>query len=65
MSANRKVIQGMSGLVSAVKGLDLNQFIKGLENIQQGLAGATDTVRLVKSAYDDAYSVKVKVFSNV
>jgi len=33
-----KVIRGVSGLVSAVKGLDLNGFIEGLENIQKGLA---------------------------
>ncbi|KAK3805150.1 MAG: hypothetical protein J3Q66DRAFT_423414 [Benniella sp.] len=36
------VIQGLSGLVSAVKGLDWNGFIKGLRNIQQGMAGVTD-----------------------
>ncbi|KAF9275602.1 hypothetical protein BGZ68_010659 [Mortierella alpina] len=36
----RAVVSGISGLVSAVKGLDLNQFIEGLEQIQDGLAGA-------------------------
>ncbi|KAK3813183.1 MAG: WD40-repeat-containing domain protein [Benniella sp.] len=51
-----KVIQGVSGLVSAVKGLDLNGFIKGLENIQQGLIGAAEVVHLVKSAYGEAIS---------
>jgi hypothetical protein len=51
-----KVIQGVSGLVSAVKGLDLNGFIKGLENIQQGLTGAAEVVQLVKSAYGEAIS---------
>jgi hypothetical protein len=52
-----KVIQGVSGLVSAVKGLDLNGFIEGLENIQKGLAGATEMVQVVKTAYDGAKSL--------
>jgi hypothetical protein len=34
-----KVIQGVSGLVSAVKGFDLNGFIEGLGEIQQGMVG--------------------------
>ncbi|KAG0349437.1 hypothetical protein BG005_010972 [Podila minutissima] len=33
------VIGGISGLVSAVKGLDVNQFLEGLDQIQEGLAG--------------------------
>ncbi|KAF9344319.1 hypothetical protein BGX34_005787, partial [Mortierella sp. NVP85] len=52
-----KVIQGVSGLVSAVKGLDLNGFIEGLGKIQQGLAGATEIVRVVKTAYEGAVSL--------
>jgi hypothetical protein len=52
-----KVIQGISGLVSAVKGLDLNEFIKGLGNIQQGIAGASEVVQIVKSAYEGASSL--------
>ncbi|KAF9974257.1 hypothetical protein BGZ65_008830, partial [Modicella reniformis] len=47
-----KVIKGVSGLVSAVKALDLNQFIEGLGNIQQGFAGASEAFRTVKTAYD-------------
>jgi len=53
-----KVIQGVSGLVSAVKGLDLNRFIEGLGKIQEGLAGASDIVKVVKTAYDGAMSLK-------
>jgi len=49
-----KVIQGVSGLVSAVKGLDLNGFIDGLVKIQDGLAGAGEIVRVVKTAYEGA-----------
>ncbi|KAF9346371.1 hypothetical protein BGX34_003930, partial [Mortierella sp. NVP85] len=52
-----KVIQGVSGLVSAVKGLDLNGFIEGLGKIQEGLAGASEIVEVVKTAYDGALSL--------
>jgi len=52
-----KVIQGVSGLVSAVKGLDLNGFIRGLGNIQEGIAGASEIVHVVKDAYDGAKSL--------
>jgi len=33
-----KLIQGVAGLVNAVKGLDLNGFMDGLKDIQQGMA---------------------------
>jgi len=52
-----KVIQGVSGLVSAVKGLDLIGFMDGLKDIQQGLAGASDVVRFVVTAFDDVTSL--------
>ncbi|KAK3816625.1 MAG: WD40-repeat-containing domain protein [Benniella sp.] len=52
-----KVIQGVSGLVSAVKGLDLNGFIEGLGKIQDGLAGATEMIQAAISAYDRAMSL--------
>ncbi|KAF9360000.1 hypothetical protein BGX26_010837 [Mortierella sp. AD094] len=52
-----KVAQGISGMVSAVKGLDLNGFIDGLGNIQQGLAGAQDVFELAHSAYESASSL--------
>jgi hypothetical protein len=42
-----KVTQGVSGLVSAVKGLDLAGFIEGLGKIQKGLAGASEIVQVV------------------
>ncbi|KAK3806091.1 MAG: hypothetical protein J3Q66DRAFT_422285 [Benniella sp.] len=51
------LIQGVSGLVSSAKGLDLNGFIEGLRNIQQGMAGATDVYKLVNTAYRDATSL--------
>jgi len=52
-----KVIQGVSGLVSAVKGLDLSGFIDGLGKIQEGLAGASEIVRVVKTAYEGSVSL--------
>ncbi|KAF9350073.1 hypothetical protein BGX34_001426 [Mortierella sp. NVP85] len=52
-----KVIQGVSGLVSATKGLDLNKFMKGLGNIQQGMAGASAVVTVAMTAYKDATSL--------
>ncbi|KAF9951385.1 hypothetical protein BGZ65_005974, partial [Modicella reniformis] len=52
-----KVIKGVSGLVSAVKGLNLSGFIEGLSDIQKGLAGATEVVQLVVSVFDDVSSL--------
>ncbi|KAF9347278.1 hypothetical protein BGX34_003276, partial [Mortierella sp. NVP85] len=52
-----KVIQGVSGLVSAVKGLDLNGFMDGLVNIQQGFAGASEIAQVVKDAVNGAVSL--------
>ncbi|KAF9358576.1 hypothetical protein BGX34_008869, partial [Mortierella sp. NVP85] len=51
-----KVIRGVAGLVKAVKGLDLNGFIDGLNDIQQGLAGVSEVVQGVKSTYDGVIS---------
>ncbi|KAF9958452.1 hypothetical protein BGZ65_001441, partial [Modicella reniformis] len=52
-----KVIQGVSGLVKAVKGFDLNGFIDGLKDIQQGLAGASKVVEVVITAFDGVTSL--------
>ena len=52
-----KVIQGVSGLVSAVKGLDLNGFVEGLKDIQQGMAGASEVYQFVKDAYGGVTSL--------
>ena len=57
MRRTGNVIQGVSGLVSAAKGLDLNGFIEGLGNIQQVMAGVTDVYKLVNTAYKDATSL--------
>ncbi|KAK3810111.1 MAG: WD40-repeat-containing domain protein [Benniella sp.] len=57
MRRTGKVIQGVSGLVSAVKGLDLNKFMEGLGDIQKGIEGASKVVEVVKSAYGDVASL--------
>ncbi|KAF9559906.1 hypothetical protein EC968_006410 [Mortierella alpina] len=43
------VATGISGLVSAFKSLDLNQFIDGLDQIQEGFAGA---FQIAKAGYE-------------
>ncbi|KAF9343047.1 hypothetical protein BGX34_007288, partial [Mortierella sp. NVP85] len=57
MRRTGKVIQGVSGLVSAAKGLDLIKFIEGLRDLQKGLAGAAEVVRVAKTAYDGVVSL--------
>ncbi|KAF9350775.1 hypothetical protein BGX26_011119, partial [Mortierella sp. AD094] len=41
------VVQGISGIVSAVKAIDLNRFVDGLENIQKGLSGAVPAFEVI------------------
>ncbi|KAK3823385.1 MAG: WD40-repeat-containing domain protein [Benniella sp.] len=52
MRRSGKVIQGISRLVSSVKGLDLNKFIEGLGEIQEGFAGVSNIVEITMTAYD-------------
>ncbi|KAK3806088.1 MAG: hypothetical protein J3Q66DRAFT_393107, partial [Benniella sp.] len=52
-----KVMQGVAGLVSAVKGLDLNGFMDGLKDIQQGVSGAIGAFKLAKSTVDGVTSL--------
>jgi len=53
MRRTGKVIQGLSGLVSAVKGLDLIMFIEGLGDIQKGFEGVSKVAEIVVTAYDN------------
>jgi hypothetical protein len=55
-----KVFQGVFGLVSATKSLDLNKFVEGLEKIQEGLGGASKAVAAVTSTYDKVTSLVTK-----
>ncbi|KAG0233893.1 hypothetical protein BGX31_004754 [Mortierella sp. GBA43] len=52
-----KVIKGVSRLVSAVKGIDLNAFMEGLGDIQEGVAGAMEVIKFAKDTYDDVKSL--------
>ncbi|KAG0009119.1 hypothetical protein BGZ80_002721 [Entomortierella chlamydospora] len=54
MRRTGKVVRGISGVVSAVKAVDLDRFINGLQHIQEGLSGVKDTISLVNDAYKDA-----------
>ncbi|KAG0208502.1 hypothetical protein BGX31_002316, partial [Mortierella sp. GBA43] len=51
------VIKGVAGLVGAAKGFDLEKFIAGLTDIQQGLGGVSKVIEVVKSGYDDIVSL--------
>ncbi|KAF9353956.1 hypothetical protein BGX34_011286 [Mortierella sp. NVP85] len=57
MRRTGKVIQGVAGLVSAVKGLDLNGFMDGLKDIQQGVSGAVGVFKLAKTTLDGVTSI--------
>ncbi|KAG0055198.1 hypothetical protein BGZ83_009375 [Gryganskiella cystojenkinii] len=46
------IVKGVSGLVSAVKSLDLTAFMTGLQTIQQGFEGAQQVWELGKSAIE-------------
>ena len=52
-----KVVKGISGLVSAVKGLDLNGFLSGLQNIQEGFEGFQQVFELATTAYEGVTTV--------
>ncbi|KAF9358566.1 hypothetical protein BGX34_008876 [Mortierella sp. NVP85] len=57
MRRTGKVIQGVSGMVSAVKGFDLAKLIQGLGDIQKGVSGVTNVVGVVKSTYNGVTSL--------
>jgi hypothetical protein len=57
MRRTGKVIHGVSGLVSAVKGLDLIKFMEGLDDIEKGCEGASTIVDIVTTAYRDVRSL--------
>ncbi|KAG0011304.1 hypothetical protein BGZ80_000787, partial [Entomortierella chlamydospora] len=57
MRRTGKVVQGISGVVSAVKALDLVGFIEGLQSIQQSLAGAEKVIGLVGDACSNAVAL--------
>jgi hypothetical protein len=52
-----KVVKGISGLVSAVKGLDLSGFLAGLQSIQEGFEGVEQVIKMTKTAYEGVSAV--------
>ena len=48
-----KVSQGLSGLMGAMKGVDLSGFFDGLKSTQHGFSGLTEDAQLVKAAHKD------------
>jgi len=59
MRRTKKVAQGVSGLVTAVRTFDLIRFIEGLENIQKGVSGASRVVGATVLAYDKVISLVI------
>jgi hypothetical protein len=51
MRRTKKLGFGVTGIASAVKGLDLTKLIESLEKIQEGVAGAGEIVHVVATAY--------------
>ncbi|KAF9345531.1 hypothetical protein BGX26_003021, partial [Mortierella sp. AD094] len=49
-----RVVQGVSGVVSAVEALDLKGFVNELQNIQGGLEGASKALSMANNAYQTA-----------
>ncbi|KAF9345014.1 hypothetical protein BGX34_005106, partial [Mortierella sp. NVP85] len=57
MRGTRKVTRGVSGLIGALKGLDLIKFIEGLLDIEKGMSGGYNIFSVVKSTYDRVTSL--------
>ncbi|KAG0200678.1 hypothetical protein BGX31_003998, partial [Mortierella sp. GBA43] len=51
------VVKGVSGLVSAAKGFDLEKLLEGLTNIQNGLGGVSKVIDVVKTGYEGVTSL--------
>ncbi len=51
------ILKGVSGLVSAVKGFDLNQIVESLGNIYEGVGGAGGIVETVGDVYQQVKSL--------
>jgi hypothetical protein len=60
MRRTGNVLQGVFGLVSATKGLDLNKFIEGLEKIQEGVGGASKAAATITLSFEKVTSLVTK-----
>ncbi|KAG0249253.1 hypothetical protein BG011_009463, partial [Mortierella polycephala] len=52
------VVKGVGGLASAIKGLNVAEFINGLSTIQEGFKGAGQIFGLVQDAYNGVTALK-------
>ncbi|KAF9347650.1 hypothetical protein BGX34_002968 [Mortierella sp. NVP85] len=57
MRRTGKFINGVSGIVSAVKGLDLNKFFASVVSIQQGAKDALDIAKAITDTYKEAMAL--------
>ncbi|KAF9992761.1 hypothetical protein BGZ79_002687, partial [Entomortierella chlamydospora] len=53
MRRTGKVVQGISGVISAVKALNVVDLIEDLQSIQDGLVGVENVIQLVSDTYED------------
>ncbi|KAG0286601.1 hypothetical protein BGZ97_007364, partial [Linnemannia gamsii] len=51
------LLGGTAKTVSAIKAFDLNSFIEGLRRIQEGLAGASEVINIIKEGYEGVMSL--------
>ncbi|KAF9402587.1 hypothetical protein BGZ76_007284, partial [Entomortierella beljakovae] len=52
------IIKGVGGLASAIKGLNITEFINGLSTIQEGFQGANQVIGLVQDTYNGVTALK-------
>lgn len=57
MRRTTKIVKSISGLFSAVKGLDLNRLMAGLQSFQEGFEGVQQVYELAKTAYEGGIAV--------
>jgi hypothetical protein len=57
MHRTGKFINAVSGLVSGVKGLELNKFFESVVSIQQGAQGALDIAKAITDTYKEAMAL--------
>ncbi|KAF9200476.1 hypothetical protein BGZ49_009305, partial [Haplosporangium sp. Z 27] len=58
MRKSGKILKGIFGLAAAVKSVDVNSFIDGLQNIQAGLEGLGAVIAIASDVYDNIQSLQ-------
>ncbi|KAF9346812.1 hypothetical protein BGX26_001675, partial [Mortierella sp. AD094] len=57
MRRTGKVVRGISGVVSAVKAMDLSGFIDGLHHLQEGIKGVSEAISCIGDAGESVKTV--------